>query len=116
MPDIGPDLETQVAGVAGDTVFLRAESHGRDSIIHDYLKDAIQSDHEECLWICYPQGRRIIAKDIALPSDENSFQLHNLAKSYGWWKRWSLYSAVGVKDVEVKVECGNADQQMLILR
>ena len=85
------------------TVFLHHRSEGKASIIDNYCKEAIREGKEECIWICAPCGRKRLAKDIALPTEGRNFQLHHLAKCYGWWKRWSLYSATGVKDVEVSI-------------
>ena len=90
------DIEAQQ-----NTILLQDDCDGKASIINDYCADAVRHGKEECFWICVPHHRRIIAKDIAMPSDKPTFQLHDLANECGWWKRWSLYSAIRFKEVEV---------------
>lgn len=48
----------------------------------------------------------MLAKDIVVATEDDSinelaFRLHNLAYQCEWWKRFSIYSAVGVKEVKI---------------
>jgi hypothetical protein len=49
------------------------------------------------------RGRRWIAKDIQLGVEEKPLGIYELRKLSGWWKRHSLYSAVGVKEIKVRI-------------
>jgi hypothetical protein len=53
----------------------------------------------ECIWVCFKRGQRWIAKDVQL--SERPLGVYELRKLSGWWKRHSLFSAVGVREVKV---------------
>ncbi len=74
---------------------------GRPSVIKDYCLEAINEGHTKCIWVCMKRGRKWIAKDIKLEAWDSPLGVYDLRKMCGWWKRHSLYSAVGVKEVMV---------------
>jgi hypothetical protein len=76
-------------------------NHGKPSIIKFYCEQAMRTTgrDSECIWVCIKRGRRWIAKDIQL--SERPLGVYELRKLCGWWKRHSLFSAVGVRDVKV---------------
>lgn len=73
---------------------------GRESTIADYCRKAIDK-YDNCIWLCIRHGRRYSLVDIPLRQDEQELGLHAVRKRYSWWKRYSLYSAVAVKEVMV---------------
>ncbi|KAL2817782.1 hypothetical protein BJX63DRAFT_92184 [Aspergillus granulosus] len=80
--------------------FIRAENmEGRKSEIYDYCKG--KQDGAECIWICMKRGGRWIAKDIQLEESKPSIYIHELRRISSWWKQYSFYSAVGVKEVMI---------------
>jgi hypothetical protein len=90
--------------VAPGLVFRRHESeHGKPSVIHSYCQQAIDNGHKDCVWLGIQRGRRWIAKDIQLGVEEKRLGIYELRKLSGWWKRHSLYSAVGVKEIKVRI-------------
>lgn len=74
---------------------------GRKSTIADYCRENIESKKEKCIWLCIRRGRRYSLVDIPLVQNEQEIGLHAIRKRYSWWKRYSLYSAVAVKEVMV---------------
>jgi hypothetical protein len=77
--------------------------HGKPSVIHAYCQHAIDNGHKECIWLGIQRGRRWIAKDIQLGVEEKPLGIYELRKLSGWWKRHSLFSAVGVKEIKVRM-------------
>jgi hypothetical protein len=78
----------------------------QDSVLATYCKTAEGKGSSECLWICYPKHDRRLVKDIVIGTEEDKtketeFRLCDLVYQYGWWKQFSIYSAIGVKEVEV---------------
>ena len=97
---------TDIEDGAASRRFLDQEVNGKDSIIADYCQTALAAHKTDCFWICYRMHNRMLAKDIVVTTedkniDELSFRLCKVAYQCGWWKRFSIYSAVGVKEVEV---------------
>jgi hypothetical protein len=73
----------------------------RPSVIKDYCLQAIKEGHTKCIWLCMRRGKKWIAKDVKDGVWDSPLGVHELRKMCGWWKRHSLYSAVGVKEVMV---------------
>jgi hypothetical protein len=76
---------------------------GRPSVILAHCQRAIDNGHKECIWLGIQRGRHWIAKDIQLGVTEKPLGIYELRKLSGWWKRHSLYSAVGVKKIKVRI-------------
>lgn len=74
---------------------------GKESIIADYCRNAIKFKDESCIWLCIKQGRRYSLVDISLGHNEQEIGLQAIRKRYSWWKRYSLYSVVAVKEAMV---------------
>lgn len=74
---------------------------GKQSVVKHYCLQAIKEGHTKCIWLCMKRGRRWIAKDIKLEACDSPLGVGELRKMCGWWKRHSLYSVVGVKEVMV---------------
>ena len=79
------------------------DMRGRESKIAKYCRDAIDSKHESCIWLCFRHGRRYSLVDIPLEQKEEEIGLQAIRQRYSWWKRYSLYSVVGVKEVMVSI-------------
>jgi hypothetical protein len=47
------------------------------------------------------KGKKWIAKDIRIDKMDGVLGIPELRKQYSWWKRHSLHSVVGVKEVMV---------------
>ena len=97
---------TDIEDGAASRPFLDQKVKGKESVIADYCKTALAEYKTHCFWMCYRLQGRMLAKDIiATTEDKNidklSFRLCKLAYQCGWWKRFSVYSAVGVVEVEV---------------
>lgn len=79
---------------------------GRKTIIADQCQQRLLEDqHERCVFLCVRRGRRYLAVDIPLIDDDGGklLGLERLRReSGGWWKKYSLYSAIAVQDVKVK--------------
>jgi hypothetical protein len=75
---------------------------GRPSTIQKYCLAAIDKGHVQCLWLCMRRRGRMLARDIPLASKNKCFvTLIDVRKQFGWWKRYSLYSAKGIEEVMV---------------
>jgi len=89
-----------------ESVFLNLEQieHGKPSLLMSYCAQAISHGglEAECIWLCMPNGRKWIAKDIKFDTENPTLGIEQLRKQYGWLKRRSLFSAVGVKGVLVR--------------
>ena len=82
------------------------EGAGKPSIIADLCQAAISEGRTQCIWISYQRNGRTLAKDIhvrdgIVEGTQKTFHLCSFANHYGWWKRFSIYSAKGVKEVMV---------------
>ncbi|KAJ6059706.1 uncharacterized protein N7446_000357 [Penicillium canescens] len=73
--------------------------NGRPSTIHDYCLKANREGRTKCIWICMKKGRRWIAKDISVEKTGYVLGIPELRKQCSWWKRHSLFSVVGVKEI-----------------
>jgi hypothetical protein len=76
--------------------------HGKPSVVHSYCRRAIDHGHKDCIWLGIQRGRKWIAKDVQLGSDDKPFGICELRKMSGWWKRHSMFSAIGVKEIKVR--------------
>jgi hypothetical protein len=74
---------------------------GRPSVIASYCNDTIARGDEECIWFCMQRGRKWIAKDVHPTTEAKRLGIDELRRHGGWWKRYSMFSAVGVKEVNV---------------
>jgi hypothetical protein len=81
----------------------RKIEHGKPSVVHSYCQRAIDRGHTECVWLALQRGRKWIAKDIPLGCEDKPFGIYELRKISGWWKRHSMFSAVGVKEIKVRI-------------
>jgi hypothetical protein len=78
-------------------------NEGKPSVIHDYCEGSIKAGSQRCVWICMKNGGKWIAKDIPIMEGESqTIGVYKLRAIRGWWKRYSLYSATGVKEVKVR--------------
>ncbi|KAF2192843.1 hypothetical protein K469DRAFT_551488 [Zopfia rhizophila CBS 207.26] len=82
-------------------VWALSRERGHPSVIAEYCQQAIENGHEECIWLCMKRGRRFIVKDLPLKTDGKSIGLYDIRKQCSWWKRHSLYSVLGVKEILV---------------
>ncbi|KAK2592005.1 hypothetical protein QQS21_010308 [Conoideocrella luteorostrata] len=81
------------------------ESPGKRSKIADYCRSRLEDHkHERCVFLCLKRGRRFYAIDIPIDEESLDLGLDRLRRASGpWWKRWSLYSAVGVQEINMRV-------------
>ena len=96
-------------------LFRRAEDPGKDSVLSEYCKGAINRGRAHCLWICFDRHGRTLAEDISIElgdsnNGQGTFRLGSLAHRYGWWKRFSIYSAKRVREVKVTVSTNSCGQ------
>jgi hypothetical protein len=84
--------------MCADKIFPYLQDRGKSSVIKTYCEKVIatRGRESECIWIYIKKGRRLIAKDVQL--SERPLGVYELRKLCGWWKRHSLFSAVGVVD------------------
>ncbi|KAH7121404.1 hypothetical protein EDB81DRAFT_913581 [Dactylonectria macrodidyma] len=83
-----------------------AEQKGRKTIIADYCQRRSEKErgYKECVFLCLRRGRRYYAIDIPIKLDDPTLGLDRLRKESGpWWKRYSLYSAVGVQEINMRL-------------
>lgn len=80
---------------------LPPQEQGKPSVIKWYCEQAMDTrgKESECIWVCFKRGQRWIAKDVQL--SERPLGVYELRRLCGWWKRHSLFSAVGVQEVKV---------------
>jgi hypothetical protein len=76
---------------------------GKTSALIALCNNAIQAGCKECLWICYSSNGGYRIKDIQLVPEGPSLEISSLKSRYGWWKRFSFRSAVGVEEVLVRL-------------
>lgn len=79
-----------------------AKKDGKPSIVSGYCASAQASGHYGCLWICFQEHNKIRAKDVSIDLDADTFDFSQLTKCCGWWRRCSMYSVVGIRQVEVR--------------
>jgi hypothetical protein len=77
------------------------EEKGRPSVIEAYCRQAIDLKDTESIWFCMQRGRKWIAMDVQPASVAKRLGIEEPRKQDGWWKRHSMFSAVGVKEVKV---------------
>lgn len=82
--------------------FPEAQEEDIKTVIHGYCEKKLDEGYTKCIWICMRRGKRWVATDIN-PSEKgnNKLSIDELRKLCSWWKRNSLYSAVGVKEIMV---------------
>ena len=73
---------------------------GKPSVIRDYCRKKSSDGEAVCLWMCIRRWRRDIATDIQVGQGQAVLRIDQLQKSYGWWKRYSLYSATAVRPIK----------------
>jgi hypothetical protein len=90
--------------VGQKSVFREDEiEHGKPSVIHSYCQRAIDQGRKECIWLCIQRGRKWIAKDIQLETEDKAFGISELRRMSGWWKQHSMFSTVAVKEIRVRI-------------
>ena len=47
--------------------------HGKPSVVHSYSQRATDHGHKECIWLGIQRGRKWIANDIQLETDDKPF-------------------------------------------
>lgn len=103
--DIASNVQVACGPTCVDTSgnpFLEGQSpRGRPTVISKHCRLAQEQGKEECLWLCVKRGRRFFAVDIPLRKFEGSWGFRELRNLDGWWKRYSLFLALGVKGVKV---------------
>lgn len=100
------DIESGTAISSGPhEVNLHPKPKGKLSKIAEYCRRAINNGREECIWLCIHRNGRYIVRDIPLTTNGYAISLYDVRKRCNWWKRHSLYSAVGVREVEVCTYC-----------
>lgn len=77
------------------------ERREKDSIIAEFERREIRPGYEKCIWLCIKRGGRYSLVDVPFKTNGQITRLQDIRKQYGWWKRCSLYSAIGVKEVMV---------------
>jgi hypothetical protein len=98
--DHGPEaMVTTTAEQNDDT----ADSKGRMTIIAAYCQRRSQEEgYKECILLCVRRGGRYYNLDIPIKQDDPTLGLDRLRKETGrWWKRYSLYSAIAVQEINV---------------
>ncbi|KAL4887787.1 hypothetical protein BDV59DRAFT_189941 [Aspergillus ambiguus] len=78
------------------------KEEGRPSVLYDYCKNALDQGHENCIWICMKNGGKWIAQDIRLEESSLPIRLNELRKIFSWWKQYSFYSAIGVREIMIR--------------
>ena len=73
---------------------------GRPTIIAKYCqRQSEESAYTECVFLCLKRGRKHSAIHVPLDS---TLDMDRLRRECGqWWKRYSLYSAIAVREVVV---------------
>jgi hypothetical protein len=77
------------------------ERKNGDFIVAEFDRRETRPGHEEFIWLCIKRGRRYSLVDIPFQTNGQITRLQDIRKQYNWWKRYSLYSAIGVKEVMV---------------
>ena len=78
---------------------------GQQSIVAEYCeRRLVELGYEQCIILVLRRGGKYQAMDIPVNRADPKLGLDRLRRESGpWWKRWSLYSAVGVQEVDVLV-------------
>lgn len=78
------------------------EFKGKPSVIEAYCRrHVLDREDKAAIWFCMQRGRKWVAKDVHPTSVSKRFGIDELRKYNGWWKRHSMFLAVGVKEVKV---------------
>lgn len=99
-----PSISTQPCQTESVSLSLEQIEHGKPSLLKSYCEQAIYhgGPEAECIWLCMQNGRKWIAKDIKFDPEKHSLGIVQLRRQCGWWKRHSMYAAMGVKEVQVR--------------
>jgi len=89
------------------------QQQGKPSVIKWYCEQAMDTrgKDSECIWICFKRGEHWIAKDVQL--SERPLGVYELRKLCGWWKRHSLFSVVGVREVKVGLQANYGSREII---
>jgi hypothetical protein len=74
---------------------------GQPPVIIDHCQEALDQGRTEYIWLCMRRGGGTNAKDIQLSNGDTPLGIYDLRKECGWWKRHSMFSVIGVKEVLV---------------
>ena len=76
---------------------------GQETIITGYCRKRQSEDkHKKCVILCLQRGQCYRALDIPIRPEDQVFGLDRLRRESGsWWKRYSIYSAIAVKEKNV---------------
>ena len=92
---------------------LLNEIEGKESVIRKHCEDAIRRGDTQCIWLCIPQNKTWVARDIPLSSNGKPLAIYDLRKQLSWWKRIALKSAVGLVETSVCHKCRGDPFQLL---
>lgn len=102
LPILQPTMHTELSTTQQHCQIMGLGEKGKHSVIESYCRShVIDREDKEAIWFCMQRGRKWIAKDVQPTSVAKRFGIDELRKHYGWWKRHSMFSAVGVKEVKV---------------
>jgi hypothetical protein len=75
---------------------------GKESMIAEYCRHSTRSKHA-CIWLCIKRGRKYRLVDVPIHQNQHVIGLREIGKHYSWWRRYSLYSVVGVEEIMVSM-------------
>lgn len=75
---------------------------GKESMIAEYCRHSTRSKHA-CIWLCIKRGRKYRLVDVPIHQNQHVIGLGEIGKHYSWWRRYSLYSVVGVEEIMVSM-------------
>jgi hypothetical protein len=77
-------------------------NQGKESMIAEYCRHPTRSQHA-CIWLCIKHGRKYRLVDVTINPNQDVIGLPDIRRHCGWWRRYSLYSVVGVREMMVSM-------------
>lgn len=77
-----------------------------EPILKSYCNAAIQSRKTHCVWVCFRNHGKALARDVNIdlgerPQPGGAVDLRDLGRQLGWFKRFSVYGPTAVTEVQV---------------
>jgi hypothetical protein len=77
-------------------------TEGKESMIAEYCRHPTRSKHD-CIWLCIKRGRKYRLVDVPIEPNQHVIGLPDIRRHCSWWRRYSLYSVIGVREIMVSM-------------
>lgn len=97
-------IETNEGADADSALLFAPRYGGQESVLKPLCEQALKKGLNRCVWLCFPHHRTVTTKHVPLLVDagqDGATEVFDLRKQLKWKDRYSLYSVIGVTEVEV---------------